>query len=303
MAMTTMRAGCAGVWFPASGERPTRIGMAATQNAVEDVGVQSNEKSQGKGWLSLIVSFALTGLALFLLAGTIKCWQGWVCLGIAAVSSAALTLYIANDPTLLEAGPTAEQQLAQKIIVLVAGLAGIVTSPAGARSSFRLVERAAVALHGMRSSDTDEHPDGISGIQRKLFRLRHGRNRQGPKGPFAATAPGVFLYYPGNVKSCPNSAHSSSTSNTGAPMRRAAQGSLSSPKACSRPNCRRKPLCHSIGDRSAGAWVGERLGSLLGLAADFRLRRLDVFIETYSVQHWLLARYLPPIVGKIFHFD
>lgn len=82
-----------------------------------------------KAWLSLIVSFALIGLALFLLAGTIQYWRAWIYLGVGAVSSVPLTLYIVNDPILLEnrtkAGPAAEQRPTQKIIVLVVGLAGI----------------------------------------------------------------------------------------------------------------------------------------------------------------------------------
>ena len=82
-------------------------------------------------WLSLLVSFALIALALFISAGTIQYWQAWVYLGLGAVSSVPLTLYIVNDPILLEnrtkAGPAAEQRLKQKIIVSVAALLGIVT--------------------------------------------------------------------------------------------------------------------------------------------------------------------------------
>lgn len=84
-----------------------------------------------KAWLSLIVSFALIGLALYLSAGTIRYWQAWVYLGVGAVSSVPLTLYIVNDPILLEnrtkAGPAAEQRLTQKIILLVGVLPGIAT--------------------------------------------------------------------------------------------------------------------------------------------------------------------------------
>jgi protein-S-isoprenylcysteine O-methyltransferase Ste14 len=84
-----------------------------------------------KAWLSLIVSSAIIGLALFLSAGTIRYWQAWVYLGVGAVSSVPLTLYIVNDPILLQnrtkAGPAAEQRPTQKIIVLVAGLPGIAT--------------------------------------------------------------------------------------------------------------------------------------------------------------------------------
>jgi protein-S-isoprenylcysteine O-methyltransferase Ste14 len=84
-----------------------------------------------KAWLSLIVSFVLIGLALFLSAGTIQYWQAWVYLVVGAVSSVPLTLYIVNDPILLEnrakAGPAAEQRPTQKIILLVTGLPGIAT--------------------------------------------------------------------------------------------------------------------------------------------------------------------------------
>lgn len=84
-----------------------------------------------KLWLSLIVSFAVIGLSVFVAAGTIRYWQAWVYLGVGAVSSVPLTLYIVNDPILLEnrtkAGPAAEQRLTQKIIVLLTGLPGIAT--------------------------------------------------------------------------------------------------------------------------------------------------------------------------------
>jgi protein-S-isoprenylcysteine O-methyltransferase Ste14 len=84
-----------------------------------------------KAWLSLVVSFALMALALFLSAGTIRYWQAWLYLAIGVGSSIRLTQYIVNDPVLLEnrsrAGPAAEQRLTQKIIVSVAGLAAIAT--------------------------------------------------------------------------------------------------------------------------------------------------------------------------------
>lgn len=84
-----------------------------------------------KAWLSLVVSFALIGLALFLAAGTIRYWQAWVYLIVAAVSSVCLTRYIVNDPILLEnrarGGPIAEQRPVQKIVVSLVGLLGIAT--------------------------------------------------------------------------------------------------------------------------------------------------------------------------------
>ena len=39
-----------------------------------------------KAWLSLIVSIALIGIALFLAAGTIQYWQAWIFLVATSVS-------------------------------------------------------------------------------------------------------------------------------------------------------------------------------------------------------------------------
>jgi hypothetical protein len=49
---------------------------------------------------------------------------------------------------------------------------------------------------------------------------------------------------------------------------------FSSPKACSRPNWRRKRRFQSTGDKSTGRWVRESLGSLFGLTADLGFPRL-----------------------------
>ena len=87
------------------------------------------ENSEVQVWLWLVASFILIALALFLSAGTLNYWQAWVYLCVGAVSSVPLTLYMINDPILLEnrtkAGPTAEQRPIQKIIVLCTGLPGI----------------------------------------------------------------------------------------------------------------------------------------------------------------------------------
>jgi protein-S-isoprenylcysteine O-methyltransferase Ste14 len=84
-----------------------------------------------KPWLSLVVSFALIGPALFLTAGTIQYWQAWVYLGVGAVSSILLTRHIVDDPILREnrtkAGPAAEQRLMQKIIVSLIGFPCVAT--------------------------------------------------------------------------------------------------------------------------------------------------------------------------------
>ena len=82
-----------------------------------------------KMWLALVVAFVLIALTLFLAAGTLNYWQGWVYLGVSAVSSVLLDLSIMKDPILLEnrtkAGPTAEKRAIQKIIVLCAGISAI----------------------------------------------------------------------------------------------------------------------------------------------------------------------------------
>ncbi len=84
-----------------------------------------------KAWFGLVITSVLIGLALFLSAGTTNYWQAWVYLGVGAVSSVLLTLYIIKDPMLLESrtkgGPTAEERPIQKIIVLFMGLTGIAT--------------------------------------------------------------------------------------------------------------------------------------------------------------------------------
>ena len=80
-----------------------------------------------KMWVLLVVSFALIGLAVFLSAGTIQYWQGWVYLGVGAATSLLLTLYTVKDPILLEnrLGTTKEQRPIQKIIVLCMLIPGI----------------------------------------------------------------------------------------------------------------------------------------------------------------------------------
>lgn len=77
--------------------------------------------------LSLIALAVATGLLIFLAAGTIRYWQGWVYLATFIGASLFTSLYlIRNDPALLErrmkGGPTAEKRTAQKIIMLFASL-------------------------------------------------------------------------------------------------------------------------------------------------------------------------------------
>ena len=83
-----------------------------------------NLRAAGK-FLQLPVIFALF---VFLLAGTLNYWQGWLFSAVFAGCSLALTLYLAvADPQLLErrmkVGPGAEKEPTQKIIMIVALLA------------------------------------------------------------------------------------------------------------------------------------------------------------------------------------
>jgi protein-S-isoprenylcysteine O-methyltransferase Ste14 len=70
---------------------------------------------------------AAIGLAvlLFLPAGTVDYWQGWIFLAVFSASALAITVYLMkNDPKLLQrrmrAGPGAEKERSQKIILSVA---------------------------------------------------------------------------------------------------------------------------------------------------------------------------------------
>jgi hypothetical protein len=76
-----------------------------------------------KAWLSLTVLAIVMGLLLFVPAWTVHYWQAWVYLSIFTGASILTTLYLMrHDPMLLErrmrAGPTAERQPAQRLIML-----------------------------------------------------------------------------------------------------------------------------------------------------------------------------------------
>jgi protein-S-isoprenylcysteine O-methyltransferase Ste14 len=67
----------------------------------------------------------IMGLFLFLPAGTLRWWQGWLFVVVFFLGSLALTVYLAiTDPKLLErrlnAGPQAEKEKSQKIIMVAA---------------------------------------------------------------------------------------------------------------------------------------------------------------------------------------
>jgi protein-S-isoprenylcysteine O-methyltransferase Ste14 len=73
---------------------------------------------------SLLFLFVL-GALLFLPAGTFDYWEAWVFIAVWAACNLSLTVWVAiNDPQLLErrmrAGPTAEKEKSQKIIVTIA---------------------------------------------------------------------------------------------------------------------------------------------------------------------------------------
>jgi protein-S-isoprenylcysteine O-methyltransferase Ste14 len=75
-------------------------------------------------WTALI-GVVLFGALLFIPAGTLAWWQGWVFLVVFLVSANAIGVYLAfHDPALLERrkkiGPGAEQSLSQRIIISLA---------------------------------------------------------------------------------------------------------------------------------------------------------------------------------------
>jgi protein-S-isoprenylcysteine O-methyltransferase Ste14 len=76
-----------------------------------------------KAWHALVVLALVMALLLFVPAGTLHYWQGWVYLLVFTGASAIITLYLTKrDPALLQrrlsGGPLAEQRPAQKFIML-----------------------------------------------------------------------------------------------------------------------------------------------------------------------------------------
>jgi protein-S-isoprenylcysteine O-methyltransferase Ste14 len=77
--------------------------------------------------LSLVLLAIAMGLVLFLAAGTVDYWQGWVYLGVFFGTSGPITLHLGRkNPALLErrlrGGPTAEKEPRQKIIMVFTSL-------------------------------------------------------------------------------------------------------------------------------------------------------------------------------------
>jgi protein-S-isoprenylcysteine O-methyltransferase Ste14 len=78
---------------------------------------------RARAWFALAVVGAGAGLLLFVPAGTVDYWQGWVYLSIVAAASVLVTLDVMRrDPALLErrmrGGPAAEGRPAQRVIML-----------------------------------------------------------------------------------------------------------------------------------------------------------------------------------------
>lgn len=73
---------------------------------------------------SIVIGAIVLAAMLLLAAGTFRYWQGWLFMAVFELSSIALTVYLAiYDPALLErrmrAGPRAEKEKSQKIIILL----------------------------------------------------------------------------------------------------------------------------------------------------------------------------------------
>jgi protein-S-isoprenylcysteine O-methyltransferase Ste14 len=83
-----------------------------------------------RAWLGLAGLASVIGALIFVAAGTGRYWQGWVYLAVFVSASALTTLdLLKRDPELLErrmrAGPTAERERTQQVIMLFASLAFI----------------------------------------------------------------------------------------------------------------------------------------------------------------------------------
>ncbi len=90
-----------------------------------------------KAWLGFIFLALAMSLLLFGTAGTVHYWQAWVYLAVYFTASFAITLYLMKkDPALLKrrlsGGPTAEKEMTQKIIMLIAsaGFIALLVVPA-----------------------------------------------------------------------------------------------------------------------------------------------------------------------------
>ena len=80
-----------------------------------------------KALINIVLTFLVLAAAIFVPAGTLRYWQGWVCLAAFFVPASAITVWVAkHDPALLErrlkAGPKAEKERGQKVVQLIASV-------------------------------------------------------------------------------------------------------------------------------------------------------------------------------------
>lgn len=78
--------------------------------------------------LGSLVLLVVLAVVIFLPAGTVRYWQGWLYLGVFGASTLGITLYLMrNDRALLarrlEAGPTAERDPRQRVLSALANVA------------------------------------------------------------------------------------------------------------------------------------------------------------------------------------
>lgn len=90
-----------------------------------------------KAWLGLAFLALVMALLVFVAAGTLHYWQGWLFLAVFFASGVSHTLYgMKNDPALLErrltGGPAAERSSTQRTIMLFVslGFVGLLVVPA-----------------------------------------------------------------------------------------------------------------------------------------------------------------------------
>src|SRR5262245_19088990 len=86
---------------------------------------------RARAWFSLLILAVVMGLLLFVPAGTVRYWPGWMYLLIFFGAAVLTTRYLLrHDPALLErrmkGGPTAETRPVEKVIILAASAGFIV---------------------------------------------------------------------------------------------------------------------------------------------------------------------------------
>lgn len=86
--------------------------------------MKKKNKLLGKIFLAFFLTFVFLGLGLFLPAGSIKYWEGWVFICIILISVGVISAYlIKHDPELLERRMQfKEKEIQQKIIIIIADI-------------------------------------------------------------------------------------------------------------------------------------------------------------------------------------